>query len=189
MTIFDYNGDSFEKVDTAHSSYKFYFGRRSHRLVVIDVYTRVTEGKQRQKYCLCKCDCGTIKLVHADGIRKERIKSCGCWKSEVDSAKAKAMGDANLKHGLSRSRMYGIWDGMKYRCENPKASGYEHYGGRGITYDPRWKDFEAFYEDMKDGYEEHLTIERIDVNGNYERSNCTWITMLDQQKNKRSSKK
>jgi hypothetical protein len=167
-----------------------YIGVRVGRLVVKEVWHRFRkEDMKRVIYFLCDCDCGNEKLVYFEGITKQRFKSCGCYKSEVDSAKAKAMGDNNVKHGMSHDRIYKIWDDMKARCDNPNTEGFEHYGGRGITYEPRWKDFVNFYEDMKEGYEEHLTIERIDVDGNYCKENCTWITMFEQQSNKRSSPK
>lgn len=187
MSTMSYKGDLFKKIPDNQPGYYNWVGKNSHYLTVVDAYMRITEGKPRQRYFLCKCRCGNEKLVHGDGIRKQRIKSCGCWKSVVDSRKAKEMGDSNFKHGLSRSRIYKIWDAMLYRCFNENDRSYDNYGGRGITVCKEWLSFDKFYEDMKDGYTDDMTIERIDVNGNYEKNNCKWITMLDQQNNKRNT--
>lgn len=97
---------------------------------------------------MCLCECGNEKLVHGDGIRKKRIKSCGCWKVIIDSQKAKQMGDSNLKHGKSNTRIYRIWSHMIERCHEPKAKDFKNYGGRGIKVVSRWHDFSNFYSDM-----------------------------------------
>lgn len=182
--LIEYKGDMFKKIPDDQPGYKDWAGRESHYLTVIDSYMRITEGKSRQRYFLCKCKCGNEKLVHGDGIRKQRIKSCGCWKSKVDARKAKNMGLKNLKHGLSESRIYKIWDSMLYRCNNPNDASYENYGGRGITVCEKWHTFDGFYEDMAEGYADNLTIDRKDVNGNYEKGNCRWITRQEQAGNK-----
>jgi hypothetical protein len=160
-----------------------FIGEKVGRLTVEDIFIN-EEGK---KYFKCKCDCGNIKFINYDGIRKGRTKSCGCLKKEVDAQKAKSMGSANTRHGMSRTRIYKIWDKMKSRCINPNDKDYPKYGGRGITFDPRWNDFVYFYRDMKEGYSDNLTIERIDVDGNYCKSNCTWIPHNEQSKNRRTS--
>jgi hypothetical protein len=74
---------------------------------------------------------------------------------------------------------------MRDRCNNPRSTHYRHYGGRGISCDPRWNDFSVFLQEMQDGYDDHLTLERLEVNGNYEKSNCTWVTRRDQVRNTR----
>ncbi|WP_052001987.1 hypothetical protein [Halalkalibacter wakoensis] len=93
------------------------------------------------------------------------------------------------EHGLSNTRLHSIWRKMKHRCSNPNSSRYSSYGGRGISLSPEWEnDFMAFYTwAIQNGYEDHLTIERINVNGNYDRSNCSWITMKDQGRNKQNT--
>lgn len=187
ILILKFNGDIFKKIPNDQPGYYNWVGKESHYLTVVDSYMRVTEGKLRQRYFMCKCKCGNEKLVHGDGIRKQRIKSCGCWKSEVDAVKAKIMGDANKKHGLSNTRIYGIWNGVIDRCTNVKSKDYENYGGRGITVAEEWLTFDGFYNDMYKGYKENLTIDRIDVNGNYEPGNCRWITIQEQAGNRRNT--
>ena len=129
----------------------------------------------------CRCECGTIGLVTANSLKTGNSKSCGCWKKEQTST-------TKTTHGKSQTRLYKIWLGMKKRCNNPKSSIYKHYGGRGITVCGEWSSFEPFYEwSMGNGYEDTLTIDRIDVNGNYEPSNCRWVTAQQQHYNTRKS--
>lgn len=82
------------------------------------------------------------------------------------------------------TRQYNIWKGIKKRCNNVKEEAYKNYGGRGITYDPKWETFIGFWEDMETRYSENLTIERKDVNGNYCKENCKWVTKVEQSRNK-----
>jgi hypothetical protein len=81
--------------------------------------------------------------------------------------------------------MYQVWASMRYRCNSPSCKAYPKYGGRGITISPEWDTFKGFYEwAIHNGYEDNLTLDRIDNDGNYEPSNCQWITIGDQQKNR-----
>lgn len=89
-----------------------------------------------------------------------------------------------LERGSSKTRIYGIWSNMKSRCNNPNNQDYGHYGGRGVTYDPRWENFAEFYKDMSSTYEDDLTLDRIDVNGPYTKDNCRWVSRLVQNNNK-----
>ena len=95
----------------------------------------------------------------------------------------------NLIHGLSKSRQYYIWRSMKQRVENPKRKDYPHYGGRGILYDPSWAEFMCFWEDMKEGYADNLTLDRKDPNKNYCKDNCRWIPMDEQARGHRKHPK
>jgi hypothetical protein len=94
---------------------------------------------------------------------------------------------ARRTHGMSRTPIYESWHQMKKRCMNPKDIAYHNYGGRGITVCERWLAFENFYADMGASFVEGLEIERLDVNGNYEPSNCTWETSKQQARNRRTN--
>ncbi len=91
----------------------------------------------------------------------------------------------NYKHGMRGTRFYKIWAGMKKRCDNPDAVNYKNYGGRGITYDPKWSIFENFKVDMFSTYEDSLTLERINNSGNYCKANCEWVSKARQSRNQR----
>jgi len=124
-----------------------------------------------------KCDCGKSCIVINYRLRKGRVKSCGC----LEKGHMK-------KHGASRSRLYATWKNMKQRCENPNASQYEYYGGRGIKVCDDWANsFEVFMKwAIASGYNDSLTIDRVDGNGNYCPANCRWISMRAQMLNRRN---
>ena len=87
-------------------------------------------------------------------------------------------------HGMSETRQFEIWSGIKKRCDNKNSKAYPYYGGRGITYDPKWRTFEGFWEDMKDTYSDDLELDRVDINGDYCKLNCRWVSGDENKKNK-----
>jgi hypothetical protein len=93
----------------------------------------------------------------------------------------------NITHGLSKSPTYKSWLAMKTRCTNPNTPKFYNYGGRGITYDPKWETFEGFYADMGERPSLKYSLDRIDPDGNYTPSNCRWATVGEQNSNKRDN--
>lgn len=131
------------------------------------------------KQVFAECDCGTQKLYwRANLIRsKSPTRSCGCMRREQRHTYAR-------RHGHYRSRTYRSWYSMKTRCANPANNNYVNYGARGITVCDEWQDFPAFLADM--GVRPSgMSLDRIDVNGNYEPHNCRWATAYQQAQNKR----
>lgn len=130
----------------------------------------------------CKCECGNIILVSTCHLKSKHTQSCGCLKKVVVNS-----GQFQKTHGQTGKRIYRIWLGMKQRCFNPKSEKYEIYGGKGVVICDEWKNsFHSFYEwAISHGYNDNLTIDRIDSDGNYEPNNCRWATYSEQNKNRK----
>lgn len=136
---------------------------------------------------VCRCICGKDILVSVQRLRSGETRSCGCM-SRAMSSESKTVHGGSRRSGYSP--LYWVLQGMKSRCYNTKSRGYRNYGGRGIKICDEWKnDFSAFERwAISTGYKNGLTIERVDVNGNYCPENCTWIPQCDQSKNRRRTK-
>lgn len=137
---------------------------------------RLHNTKGRTKW-LCVCECGNFAEVNVYHLTGGHTRSCGCLIKEI-----------NITHGKSKIRLYRIWRHIINRCYNINVESYKDYGARGIIMCDEWRnDFQAFYDwSMDNGYDDSLTIDRVDVNGNYEPNNCRWVTKSQQSKNKRN---
>ena len=160
-------------------------GRRFGKLVVLSRAERPAHFKQKRLYWLCQCDCGNTTIVSGSNLVTNGTVSCGCGRRE---SKAKTHGFASHK---KYDKLYHTWNGIKYRCYNPKSKDFKNYGQRGIRMCEEWlRDFMAFRNwALENGFAENLTIDRIEVDGNYEPSNCRWITVAEQNRNKTTTRK
>lgn len=160
-------------------------GQRFGRWIVLDYPPEPLDDKNvsRRLAYHCQCDCGTVKLNVAANLIYGDTKSCGCYRAEMAKKQF-------LKHGEKRTRLYNRWSAMIDRCENPNNKRFDHYGGRGISICKEWRrnflDFKNWA--LTNGYGDKLSLERINVNGDYTPENCTWIPFEDQARNKKNAR-
>jgi hypothetical protein len=152
-------------------------GQRFGRLVVLEQAGR---SKQGQVLWRCLCDCGGETTCLSDNLGKGHTKSCGCLKAEL-------LAQGQPTHGLCHTKAYAAFCAAKERCQNPNTKSWPSYGGRGIQF--LYASVEALVADIGHPPSADLTIERVDVEGNYEPGNCCWATQEEQANNKRNSRK
>ena len=157
-------------------------GNTYGRLTVIDF--PISRKGQREWLCECSCDKHTQLRVSYCGLRRGNSQSCGCIRGEKLANWNKENRPYNPNRD-SNSRLYNIWQGIKGRCSNPNLYAYKYYGGKGVKICDEWREWKNFKEwALNNGYQEDLTIDRIDVDGDYEPSNCRWATMQVQCNNR-----
>lgn len=153
-------------------NYRDISGIRFGKLVALNRVTGVSKSAW-----FCQCDCGGSKIVSLGNLTSGTTKSCGCIR-----------GIKVVRHGLSRHPLYSVWNDMKQRCLNKRYKNYKGYGGRGIKVCDEWIGVQGFHDwAIANGYEKGLSIDRIDVNGNYEPSNCRWVDSATQGNNRRDN--
>lgn len=156
-------------------------GLRFNNLTAVRFDHRDERVKGGQHYWLFRCDCGNEVVLRKNSVTSNNTTCCADC-----SRKRKAL--VNTKHGGVGTRLYREWSGIIQRCTNPNDTSWERYGAKGITVCEEWKRFEPFKEwAMSNGYNDTLTIDRINSNGNYEPSNCRWASVREQANNKQGT--
>jgi len=173
-------------------SYDDLTGKRFGRLLVLHRTPHVPKQKPRW---VCQCDCGVLRIVYGYSMRRGQSTSCGCAQREGMSRRRTTHGQrqraADTAPGddarvLKGGTAYATWTSMRSRCRNPNAAGYPNYGGRGIKICPQWDTFEGFLADM--GVRPAgMSLDRVDVNGDYTPENCRWATHTQQMRNRRTT--
>ena len=173
-----------------------HIGETHNYLTIIGVIRKESDNGRRSNFYKCTCICGNTTEIRCHRVLTNQTISCGCYHDGLLARME--IRERYRAHDLSSTTLYKKWIGIKQRCHNPNHIHYKHYGGRGVNICNEWLAFDYntnvnigfinFYNwSIEAGYHEGLTIDRIDVNGNYEPNNCRWITQDAQSKNKRSN--
>lgn len=169
---------------TIATTSKVKIGDKFNMLTVVEQCEDYIEpnGKRRAMF-LCKCECGKIRKTQAQELYKDKVYSCGCTIRPFERK------PSNKIHGETKTRLHNIWVGMKTRCYIKNHHSYKYYGARGIVVCDEWKnDYMAFATWARsNGYKDNLSLDRIDVNGNYTPENCRWVDNKTQANNKRNN--
>lgn len=152
--------------------------QRFGKLTAIKISER---ENNKRSYWVCECDCGRTKEIALSHLRSGATTSCGCYQKQ----KAK---EANAKHGDVGTSLYNRWKEMRHRCENPNHSRFKDYGARGITITEDWNDYKNFRDwALLNGYQEELTLDRIDNDKGYSPDNCQWVDYTANGRNRRNT--
>lgn len=162
-------------------------GQRFNRLVALSpAEDRILKNGRHLTMWNCRCDCGNTITVRTSDLKSGAMVSCGCYRAENT-------GRVHTTHGGTKNgkteHLYSVWAGMHSRCNCEKNTAYKYYGRKGVTVCDEWNKYETFKEwALSNGYKQGLTIDRIDVNGNYCPDNCRWVTYIEQANNKTDSR-
>lgn len=156
-------------------------GQKFNRWTILEKAPSIKHGKTLRRAWYCKCECGTVRAVSSGDLTSGRSASCGCFQRE-------GVKQRSTKHGMYKHPAYQAWNNAVQRCFNSENPGYPEYGGRGITMSDEWRnDFGSFWKDMGPSWTRRSTLDRKEVNGNYERGNCRWATPKEQANNRRTN--
>lgn len=174
-------------------------GQKFGKLEVLEPHVYTTKKGDKKRGYLCKCDCGNFKVAERHSLISGHIRSCGCLIGEFNRAtkmgndywkykKGNKTCKTSYKNSPKYKRLNSIWKNMKSRCNSKTSTSYRLYGARGIAVCDEWLTFDNFYNwAINNGYDDYLSLDRINNDGNYEPSNCRWATDIEQSRNKRNN--